>query len=128
QTAIANEQVANQKRDEVRALNERLRHTLYAAHMTLAKIAWDTNSVERTLELLDLHRPQPGEADLRHFEWHYLNRLCHADLLSREFPDFFKVLSPDGRRVAAVSRGGTVTIWDVHSGRELLTVKVDTEA
>ena len=26
-------------------------------------------------ELLEQHRPKPGEPDLRGFEWHYLNRL-----------------------------------------------------
>jgi serine/threonine protein kinase len=95
QVALANEQRANdnaaqaeQERDEVKALNAKLRatqaqlrNTLYTAHMNLAKHAWDESAVARALELLEGQRPKPGEPDLRGFEWHYLNRLCRADLL-----------------------------------------------
>ena len=28
------------------------------------------------MEELDLHHPQPGQPDLRNFEWYYLDRLC----------------------------------------------------
>ena len=50
--------------------------------MNLAKRAWDDANVGRAVELLDLHRPQPGQPDLRNFEWFYLDRLCHSDLLT----------------------------------------------
>src|SRR5262245_46107960 len=76
---------AQRQRDEVASLNERLqatqarlRRTLYAAHITLAQRAWEEDATERTLELLDEDRPQPGQTDLRGFEWHYLQRLCHS--------------------------------------------------
>src|SRR5262249_8122079 len=70
--AVRNEQVANQQRDQVRALNERLQRTLYAAQMNLAKHAWDVAAVPRVLELLEQHRPKAMEPDLRGFEWRYL--------------------------------------------------------
>jgi WD40 repeat protein len=50
--------------------------------MNLARVAWDENNLERTRELLDKHRPKPGEVDLRGFEWHYLRRLFHGDMLT----------------------------------------------
>jgi serine/threonine protein kinase len=87
---------AQKQRDEVRALNEKLqaalaqlratqaqlRSTLYTAHMNLAQHAWEQAGVARVLELLEQQRPKPGEPDLRGFEWHYLHRLCQADLLT----------------------------------------------
>ena len=50
--------------------------------MNLAQHAWDAGGIERVQELLEQHRPKPGETDLRGFEWHYLYRLCHAELLT----------------------------------------------
>ena len=80
---------AQKQRDEVQALNEKLaakeqqlQRTLYAAHMNLAQHAWDAGGAERVNELLEQHRPKPGETDLRGFEWHYLYRLCHGELLT----------------------------------------------
>ena len=55
---------------------------------------------ERVSELLEQHRPKPGETDLRGFEWHYLNRLCHAELLT---------LKDDWRRMWPTAR--TASAW-----------------
>src|SRR5262249_27465878 len=89
EVAQANEQQAKdygrqveKERDEVRALNEQLRRTTYAAHMSLAQHAWEAGAIGRVVELLEQHRPEAGETDLRGFEWYYLYRLCHADLLT----------------------------------------------
>jgi hypothetical protein len=76
--AVANAGQANEQRDEVLALNGRLQRTLYAAQMNLAHNAWEAGNPERVRELLELHRPKAGETDLRHLEWHYLNRLWRA--------------------------------------------------
>ena len=80
---------AQKQRDEVKALadklaakEQQLQRTLYAAHMNLAQHAWDAGSIGRVNELLEQHRPKPGETDLRGFEWHYLYRLCHSELLT----------------------------------------------
>ncbi len=87
-TAQEKEQEAIKQRDEVKALadklvakDQQLQRTLYAAHMNLAHNAFEAGAPSRLKELLAQHRPQPGEADLRGFEWHYLNRLFPADLL-----------------------------------------------
>src|SRR5262249_49450620 len=101
-------QEAKKERDEVKALNEKLlatqeqlRRILYTAHMNLAQRAWDDADVQRVLSLLDQHRPKPKESDLRSFEWHYLNLLCHADvpLLSFQTDGFVKGFSIDGKRL-----------------------------
>jgi hypothetical protein len=46
--------------------------------MNLAKKAWDDSNVRRVAELLDLHRPQAGQPDLRSFEWFYLELVPKA--------------------------------------------------
>ncbi len=109
---------AQRQRDEVRALNEKLqaaqaeqRSTVYAANMILAQHAWEKSGIARVLELLQKHRPKPGEPDQRGFEWHYLNRLCHSALLTLAgHTDFIDSVaySPDGKRLASASADKTV--------------------
>ena len=78
-------------------------------------------------ELLEQHRPKPGETDLRGFEWYYLDRLCHAELLTLRHPApaYSVAYSPDGKRLASASGfgGAMVKLWDVQTGKELLSLK-----
>jgi WD40 repeat protein/serine/threonine protein kinase len=127
--AVLNEQLAQQERDtaqlqrdEARALNHQLQRTLYAAHMNLAQHAWEAGGPERVRELLEQHRPKAGESDLRGFEWDYLFRLSHADLLTLKTGGGISVAySPDGKRLASggSAREGLVKVWDAQSGQEL---------
>jgi WD40 repeat protein len=97
--------------------------------MNLAQHAWESGDIRRVRELLERHRPNPGESDLRHFEWHYLNRLCHQELLTldgRSGVAFHVAYSPDGKRLAsALERGENtvVRVWDAQTGRELLALE-----
>jgi WD40 repeat protein/serine/threonine protein kinase len=116
--AQKNEQEANQKRDEVQALNEKLQRTLYASDMNLAQHAWETGSIGYARELLERHRPKPGETDLRNFEWNYLDRLCHAEIFTLNGGGMSVAYSPDGKRLATGSK-----VWDAQTGQELLTLK-----
>ena len=50
--------------------------------MNIARVALDENNLTVPDELLEQHRPRPGETDLRGFEWHYLRRLFQSDLLT----------------------------------------------
>ncbi|MSU63207.1 MAG: hypothetical protein EXS31_12565 [Pedosphaera sp.] len=45
---------------------------LYAADMKLASEAVRNGALDHALALLKLHRPKPGAADVRGFEWRYL--------------------------------------------------------
>ena len=81
--ATTNATRADAKTDEAR------RH-LYAAHMNLAQSAWEDARVTETVRLLELYRPPVGQedrdGDFRGFEWFYLYRLCHSELLTLQEP------------------------------------------
>jgi WD40 repeat protein/serine/threonine protein kinase len=129
QVAQANEQQAKQERDDARALAEQLkvaleqlRRTTYTAQINLAQHAWEAGATDQVEELLEQQRPKPGETDLRHFEWQYLYRLSHTDLLRLNAGHTYSVVySPDGKRLA--SAGGSVKLWDAQTGKELLSLK-----
>jgi WD40 repeat protein/serine/threonine protein kinase len=147
QEAKKNEKEANRRRDEVLALNDKLRATqaelrsiLYAADMNLANHAWEEAAVPRVVELLEKYHPKPGELDLRHFEWHFLNRLRHADplltLRDDKDEDFWNpvwvAFSPGGKRLISTTGGGTnfsgivapeLRLWDAQTGQLLLSAK-----
>jgi WD40 repeat protein len=130
QVALAHEQQANQQRDEARVLNDQLQRTLYAAHINLAQHAWEAGNIGRSRELLELHRPKTGETDLRGFEWRYLDRLCHAEILTLRGHTggvHSVTYSPDGKHLASASQrmggGGEVKVWNAQTGQVLLTIK-----
>src|SRR5262249_35635070 len=95
--------------------------------------AWDANNVGRVLELLEETRPGKDEEDLRNFEWHYWNRLCHADLRTLQFGTLTRqnaLFSPDGARYAALraadrAQPHVVKVWDVATCKEMIAFPLD---
>jgi WD40 repeat protein len=69
------QQLAQQERDTAK-------RRLYVAHMLLAKQAWDAGQFDRVKQLLQGQVPVPGQPDLRGWEWHYLQALCHRPRLT----------------------------------------------
>jgi hypothetical protein len=57
------------------------RQNLYVADMKVAQHSLEMNNLGQIVELLDRHRPKPGEADLRGWEWRYLWEQCQSDAL-----------------------------------------------
>jgi WD40 repeat protein len=105
---------------------ETARRNLYVSDMNVAKLAWDAGNLGRAQELLDRHRPVPGQADMRGFEWRYLWNLCRpaalATLTGQAGPVYGIALSPDGKTLATAHGDGTVKLSDMASRQEIATL------
>jgi WD40 repeat protein len=126
---------AEKRRDALAALNASLRRARYVADMSLAHHAWAENNLIRTRQLLELHRPQPGELDQRDFEWHYLHRLFYGALWTVQAHNArtaTAAFTPDGKGLISCGKSqspkamnvwkdvpGEIKLWDVTSGRPL---------
>src|SRR6185312_11229265 len=109
----------NAVRRDAEALAESRRQFLYAARINLARQAWLDRNVGRAIELLESVRAQPGQADLRGFEWHYLWRICHGEKLrlsGQNGPVRSVAFAPGGQAVATAS-GLVVTLSDPVTGK-----------
>src|SRR5262249_13103547 len=111
----------------------------------LADHAYQASDLPIALDLLAKCEPEPGRPDLRGWEWHYLHRLCHADLLpgmDHTLPDVFVhavAIRGDGRVIVSAAglpeglnnypRGphakipGELKVWDAATGSCLATLK-----
>ena len=54
---------------------------VYAGHIALADHAYQDNEVAAATDLLTRCQPAPSRPDRRNWEWQYLSRLCHSDLI-----------------------------------------------
>ncbi len=64
-------------------------------------------------------KPQPGETDLRGFEWYYLRSLCQPELVTIQGLEPV-AFSPNGR--LAGIEGDRLRVWDLHAWKELCSV------
>jgi WD40 repeat protein/tRNA A-37 threonylcarbamoyl transferase component Bud32 len=122
---------------------DQLEGAVYAGHIALADHAYQDTDIAAARSLLDQCRPAPGRPDRRNWEWHYLNCLCHSDLIPGlghfDKPDtwvFGLAFHPGGRALvsaaglpsgtlsghvenAAQVTPGELTVWDPETGRAL---------
>jgi WD40 repeat protein/serine/threonine protein kinase len=90
-------------------------------HIALAHAGWRDGHLFGVERLLQECPPEH-----RNWEWHYLQRHCHADLLTLEgHPDEVRrvAFSPDGTRLAAVGFDPIVRVWDTTTGQLLQSLK-----
>ncbi|HKX60895.1 MAG TPA: hypothetical protein VJS65_03610, partial [Verrucomicrobiae bacterium] len=104
------------------------RRLLYAADMNLAHQALKVDNLGKARQLLDRHRPQSGEDDLRGWEWRYLWQLSRGSALvtltNRAIRGRTVSFSSDGARMSVGWEDGRVELWDV-PGRRLTRVLMD---
>jgi WD40 repeat protein/serine/threonine protein kinase len=121
--AEKSQQAEKQQRQRAESGEADARQNLYAAHMNLALQAVEEQNIGYALSLLELHRPQPGQRDMRGWEWRYLWKLCRSDELLRLGSHATTVLgavfSPKGDVLATCSEDHTVKLWDMTAQREI---------
>ncbi len=109
---------------------EHSRRLLYASDMNLAQQSLKLNNLGKARRLLERHRPQPGEEDLRGWDWRYLWQLTRSSALvtltNRPVRGFSVSFSPDGTRLAVGWYDGRVDLWDV-PGRRRIRALTDRE-
>src|SRR5262249_48290400 len=128
--AEALQQGAEAARDEAEQQRGRAEFALYVNRVMRAHVEWKDHAVGRADQLLD-----QCPRDLRNWEWRYVKRLCHADLLSpngyanlltlrgHSGPVNGVCFSPNGKRLASASSDGTLKVWDAATGQEGFTLK-----
>ncbi|HYV30147.1 MAG TPA: hypothetical protein VEO53_03395 [Candidatus Binatia bacterium] len=121
---------ANEQARKAFESQQQSRRLLYDSDMNLAQQALKLNNLGKARRLLDRHRPQPGEEDLRGWEWRYLWQLTRSSALvtltNRPTRGFAVSFSPDGTRLAVGWFDGRVDLWDV-PGRRLVRALTDRE-
>jgi hypothetical protein len=105
---------------------QRSRQLLYASDMNLAQQALKQNNLGQARRLLDRHRPQSGEEDLRGWEWRYLWQLTRSSALvtltNRPVRGWSVSFSPDGTRLAVGWYDCRVDLWDIPGQRWVRTL------
>jgi serine/threonine protein kinase/WD40 repeat protein len=95
---------------------------LYASDMRLAQQAIAESKFGAATELLERHRPRPGDPDLRGFEWWHFQEHCRSEEAAALEGHGAQVqraaFSPDGRWVATTS--GDVQVWETATRRRLM--------
>jgi Protein kinase domain/WD domain, G-beta repeat len=112
-------------REVAEQLGEKVARLEYGRAMEVAHQEWREANVGTTLALLEATR-----ADLRGWEWRYVQRLCHSDLLTLKgnaAPISSASFSPDGSRVVTGSLDRTAKVRDAKTGADLLTLKGHTD-
>jgi WD40 repeat protein/serine/threonine protein kinase len=103
-----------QERNQLQAKETHLRRQLYPEMIRRARQLLDRNECRAFLETLAEWQPQPGQEDLRGFEWYYLQRCLgrgECGRLQCANEDIYTVAyAPDGESFAAGGKDGRVRL------------------
>jgi len=112
-------------RQQAEAAELAARQRAYASDMNVAKQALDGNNLGRALELLNRQWPQPGQQDLRGWEWRYLWQQTRSDALFTlgqiNGASDCLTASPEGRWLAVGSyHKGGLALWDLQTRKQVV--------
>ncbi|MEI9960574.1 MAG: hypothetical protein WDM76_05395 [Limisphaerales bacterium] len=117
--AETSEKKAVAAREQAEAAELAARQRAYASDMNAAMQAFQENNIGRALDLLNRQRPQPGQSDLRGWEWRYLWGQVHSDALFTFYPTSAEIYSlaasADSHFLAVgnyLHKAG-VSVWDL---------------
>jgi eukaryotic-like serine/threonine-protein kinase len=117
---------AESARDREKMARDRLAAVEYGRTMEVAHQEWREGNVGATVSLIESTPPS-----LRGWEWRYVDRLCHADLLTlrgHDGPLKSACFSPDGSRIVTGGWDKTAKVWDARTGTPILSLKGHTDA
>ena len=120
---------AQKTAEEARTGEAEMRHVAegraYAGDMNLAQQALVADNLGLATELLDRHRPRPGQLDRRGWEWRYLWQHTRSDALYTLCQQSNRIsgltVSHDGKWLA-IDAGG-VSVWNLASRQGVLRQK-----
>ena len=110
-------------RDDAEHEREVSQQSLYFAHIRLAMEHWRVGNVARMRELLEKHRPKPGQVDRRRWEWYYLSELCcHDPIKLKPHGGIVQAVSwsPRGNILATGGGDSIVRLHDTSSGKTIV--------
>jgi WD40 repeat protein/serine/threonine protein kinase len=133
QKAIAAQTSETKLREQAEAAELAARQRAYASDMNVAKQALDANNLGRALELLNRQRPEPGQKDLRGWEWRYLWQQTCSDALFTVCQEPAEIsslaVSPDGNWLAVgVQHQNGLSVWDLRTRHEAVRLAKDEES
>jgi WD40 repeat protein/serine/threonine protein kinase/Flp pilus assembly protein TadD len=122
--AIQARDLAERQRKRAEEGEQAIRRNLYVSYINRAHQAWRQGDVKRVLDLVEDPILAPAAEDLRNWEWHYLKRLCHADLFTlrgHRNQVWGVAYSPSGQYLVTGSHDRTLKLWDARTGAEIRT-------
>ncbi len=110
-------------REQAQAEELAARQRAYASDMNVAQQALAGSNLGRAQDLLNRQRPQPGQKDLRGWEWRYLWQQTHSDALlslCRKSEIESLAVSADGNWLAiGLVRKDGLFVWDLKTRQEV---------
>ena len=112
--------------DRFRKLADRSRNHAYAADMYASSQARQDGQYGLAKALLDRHIPEPGEPDVRGFEWYTYQALLkgteEAIFKNHDAAVIGTAFSPDGKYIVSISQDGKLAVNHIETNQTVLTL------